>query len=213
VPALLLPVLDASLETPPGPDHPAWSKAPQSPLHLSRTPPVYSTDAVDDGFRPDAAVRLLRANGQINVRVTWTDATVDESTAGETIPDGGDDHAYKKHSQHVDSFADACCIMVPATPGKHDRYPSLMMGEDQEPVVIHCFKAGVGFTVTDATGRGTTKVMDRSKGASIRTDVGWSVVLSLGSLPSHTPLAFAIWDGSREHRDGMKYFTPWYELP
>ena len=40
----------------------------------------------------------------------------------------------------------------------------------------------------------------------------WQVTLQLPAVPAGVPLAFAVWDGSQQDRDGRKYFSVWYRL-
>jgi hypothetical protein len=36
--------------------------------------------------------------------------------------------------------------------------------------------------------------------------------MELQDVPAGMPLAFAIWNGSQQDRDGRKYFTTWLKL-
>jgi len=197
------------------PDHALWSKAPQIPLRLSRTPPLYAGGHnQDDGHRPSATVRLVRlADGDLVVRLAWTDPTEDISRRSRRIADVGAPRIYSKHPHSVADFADAAAVMIPRKRGPHASYPSLMMGHKGAPVDLYFWRAGLGFQKLAAAGRGTTthKRRLRLSGAARRTSEGWVVVLPVGKVPAKTPVSFAIWDGKRRHRDGLKYFTVWYE--
>ncbi len=206
-------------------DSPLWRKASAHRLHLNRTPPLYEGDPVDDGACPEASVRVLRGPGNRGtLRIDWEDATDDTAPADTRYPDGGEDHIYKRHSGDFAAFPDACCIMVPAQRGRHASYPSLMMGEKRRPVQLLFWRAGHGFEKLNAHGRATVAKADEGPdpsgngtGASLsgnakRRADGWSVVMAVPSLEPETPLCFAIWDGNQEQRDGLKFFSLWYEV-
>ncbi len=196
--------------------HALWSKAPQIPLRLSRTPPLYAGGHNrDDGHRPSATVRLVKlTGGEVMVRLSWTDPTEDTSKRTKRIADVGSPKIYSRHPRSVSGFADAVAVMLPRKRGPHDSYPSLMMGHKGAPVDLYFWRAGLGFQKLSAAGRGTTTLRRREKlgGVARRTSQGWVVVLPVGKVPARTPVSFAIWDGKRRHRDGLKYFTVWYEI-
>lgn len=64
-----------------------------------------------------------------------------------------------------------------------------------------------------ATGRETPRATGEAISVRAeRTAKGWSVAFLVKDLPSGTPIAFAIWDGAKGHRDGVKYYSAWYEV-
>lgn len=197
------------------PNHSAWSTAPESALHLNRTPPLYVGDVPDDGKRPAAKLRLLRtAGGMLMARIHWEDPSENRVSQGIRRPDSGSEHIYKEETEHTDSFADAFCAMVPKAREAMESYPSLMMGEAGKPVELYYWRAGDGFQVLGAHGRATTgdDGTGSARGAASREGDGWTLVLELPDVPPGTPIAFAIWDGARGHRNGLKYFSLWYEV-
>jgi DMSO reductase family type II enzyme heme b subunit len=113
----------------------------------------------------------------------------------------------------IERFADAACVMVPATDGERATYPALMMGDKDAPVSLYYWDAARGFERLRAAGRGSTEPTGESfPGAARRTAGGWEVVLELPAPAPRTPLAFAFWDGERQQRAGLKYFSTWYEV-
>jgi hypothetical protein len=65
----------------------------------------------------------------------------------------------------------------------------------------------------EAQGRATTKDTRTTFPAAASYAAGrWTAVLRLPATPAGAPLAFAIWDGGRQHRDGRKLFSVWYVL-
>lgn len=194
--------------------HPAWNSALDSKLQWNRTPPLYASDPVDDGTRPVAAVRLLRMkDGSVAVRLRWTDSTRNETGSGARFPDGGESHIYPVHNTATDAFCDAACVMVPKTRGAHAIYPSLMMGQADQPVDLYYWRAGAGFELLGAHGRATTASTETAViGDAARSDGEWTVTFAVPNLTAGTPICFAVWDGAQLHRDGLKYFSLWYEV-
>jgi len=195
------------------PENDAWNTAKKQPLHLNRTPPLYDDGPLDDGERPSVFVQLLSNAGDLFVRLSWKDRTADAGPGQARFPDAGDKHIYKEQSERVNRFADAACVMVPQKKGPHVVLPSLMMGEKGEPVQLFYWRDGMGFQLLDAHGRAsvakTDSVLD---GRAVRLLDGWAVVMNIGETPAKTSLAFALWDGAKLHRDGVKYYSLWYEL-
>ncbi len=195
-------------------DHAAWRAAPTFAVHFNRTPPVYATDTKDDGERPSMTVQVLRLpSNDVVFRVQWRDPTADQVARGARYPDSGEDHIYKSHSTATDTFPDAFCIMVPKQRGQHLSYPSMMMGEARNPVDLYYWKAGKGFELLGAHGRATTAaVAEEVRGSARRVADDWTVTMALPNLTSQTPVCFALWNGDKDHRDGLKYFSLWYEV-
>ena len=196
------------------PAHAAWATTPETPLRLHRSPPLYAPGVRDDGVWPVAAVRLLRlADGVLAVRLQWADATQDRGATAARYPDRGDAKIYKRHTEQASRFADGACAMVPRRRGAHDRNPSLVMGDAQNPADLFYWRAGLGFQRLRAAGRSTVARTGQPFEGRARWSEGrWNVTFILREVPARTPISFAIWDGSKEHRDGIKYFSLWYEI-
>jgi DMSO reductase family type II enzyme heme b subunit len=214
-PAFELPVAgsaattDALLGGNPG----AWAGAAEREIDLNRTPPLYEGDPVDDGARPALRVAVIRSSEGMFVRMRWTDPTDSAPREAETIPDAGEAAIYKKHSMEIERFADAACVMIPQVAGAQAAFPSLMMGEAAHPVQLYYWNKTRGFERLEAAGRGTTTRTGQTfPGKTRRTAGGWDAVFMIPDQPGSTPLSFAVWDGDRTHRDGLKYFSVWYEL-
>jgi len=202
------------------PNAPLWREAPEQPLRFNRTPPLYAGEEPDDGQRPTASARLLRFEEDVVVLcIRWADATNNRVSLPVTYRDVGDEHVYTQHTARTDEFADAFCAMVPKERGPHASYPSMMMGDENEPVDLYYWRAGLGFEYIEAHGRATVTAASQAGGAkkpavegnALRTADGWSVVTAIPKLSVNTPISFAIWDGGKGHRDGVKFFSLWYE--
>lgn len=194
--------------------HPAWANARPQALHFQAAPPIYSTDAHNSAEVPDATVQVLQLVDGVRVmRLCWGDATEDRADPPSRYADAGESHVYQEHSERIQAFADAACVMVPVKRGSHARYPSLMMGEKTAPMELYYWRAGEGFRLLQSEGRGTVRDAEATlAGRAVREPGGWCVFFVLPPLPEQTPVALALWDGAKEHRDGRKYFSLWYEV-
>jgi hypothetical protein len=192
---------------------PAWAHSPETRIDINRTPALYEGDPMDDGERPEVRVSVVRGGGGMAFRLRWTDPTESRPQGLERVPDAGDPSIYKAHSQDLERFADAACVMVPREPGPRAAFPALMMGEKGAPVELYYWHLVRGFERLEAAGRGTTTRTGESfPGAFRRSAAGWEAVFILPDLPAGTPVSFAVWDGDRDQRDGLKFFSVWYEL-
>jgi len=191
-----------------------WNNVSASPLHLNRTPPLYAIGPADDGERPTASARALRlANGAAVVRIRWADATDDRARISAQYADAGAPHVYQRHSEGTGAFGDAVCVAIPRTRGPHATYPSMMMGDAAKPVEMYFWRAGEGFQRLDAHGRATPTVATAPvEGRFAREADGWAVTFVLPNMPRRTPLAFAIWNGGKQDRDGLKFYSLWHEI-
>lgn len=188
-----------------------WATVPAAPVHLNHTPPLYDTDQKDDGYRPTASMQLIRQDTSLYVRLTWSDDTVDSIPTAKRYADAGEPEVYKRQSEVIDQFRDAACLMVPQDTSSVSN-PSLVMGDLGRPVTLYYWRNGEGFVLGTAAGRGSTTMSTTAFPGNASHHAGqWSVVFSIPMKSSALPLAFAIWDGSRDHRDGLKYYSLWYE--
>ncbi len=211
-PALAVSVTEDSAEGLLSGQGAAWAAAVETELLWNRTPPLYEGDPLDDGYRPVAAAAALRAPDALLVRLRWRDPTESRPREPERLPDAGEGSIYKQHSLDIDRFPDAACVMLPQKPGPRAALPSLMMGERGSPVFLYYWSLARGFQRLEAAGRGTTtRTGEAFPGTTRRTKDGWEVVFELPPVPAGTPLSFAVWDGDRAQRDGLKFFSVWYE--
>ena len=214
--ALILPVKAENVEVARllDPRDAAWNKAPSSPLHFNRTPPLYDGDPLDDSGRPLASVQLIRVSSQdLVARIHWSDPTTNLAAKGVRYPDTGNPHIYKLHTEAPDRFADAFCLMVPVRRGPADSFPSLMMGGTNEAVELYYWRAGKPPEALKGHGRGATVTTPMpTRGGAARDDNGWTITLVVPKGSKGTPISFAIWDGARQHRDGLKFYSLWYEV-
>lgn len=189
-----------------------WATIPSVPIHLNHTPPLYDTDRRDDGYRPTATMQLIRQDTSLYVRLAWSDDTVDSIPTAKRYADAGDPQVYKRQSEVIDRFLDAACLMVPQGTSVGVN-PSLVMGDLGHPVTLYYWRNGEGFVTGTAAGRGSTAMSTTEFPGSASHHSGqWRVVFSIPMTSAAMPLALAIWDGSRDHRDGVKYYSLWYEI-
>lgn len=192
-------------------DAAVWGAVSPQPLHLNHTPPLYDTDPRDDGHRPRASIQLLRADTTLYVRLVWEDATVDSIPMAKRYVDGGDSAIYKRQSEVIDRFRDAACVMMPRA--QTAVTPSLVMGDVNHPVALYYWRNGEGFVTGTAAGRGSTALSTTVfAGHARHANDQWQVIFAVPMTQTPQPLAIALWDGSRQHRDGLKYYSLWYEV-
>jgi hypothetical protein len=188
----------------------AWESIAAKHVALNRTPPLYDTDEPATLEIPSVDVRLARAGGKLLVQLTWRDTTQDTAALA-LVPSSPPETRFRKvPTEAEDRFFDAAAVMYPAKAGGGGISPSLQMGDAEDPVTIYYWNAARGAMLMQAQGRGTTRRTGQSFAANATFhNGGWNVVLELPDLPSGTPLAFAIWNGSQKDRDGRKYFSVW----
>jgi hypothetical protein len=216
--ALSLPVkVDANLSADQllDPMNSVWNSIQETRLHINRTPPLYDGDPLDDGVRPTVTVRLIRiVNDQVIVRAHWSDPTVDQISASVKYANGGgESHIYQSHTGSTNLFNDSFCAMIPVQRGPAKQFPSMMMGDKSQPVELYFWRAGTDLEVISGHGRSTTQTTKATTPHRvIRDGDGWTITLMIPHLTAKTPLCIAIWDGFYKHRDGLKYYSLWYEV-
>ncbi len=199
------------------PADPVWTYAVPVEVGLHRTPSLYSGGLFDNGRKPRTTLRLLGLpDNRIALQLTWEDSTPHSSESLASLTDRGADHIYKTRTSAPERFPDAVCVMVPQRRGPHERYPSLMMGDPENPVDLYFWKEGRGFEHLTGSGRGTVAAAgaDAPPGQVVVSPSGdgWQATWILPDIAPATPLAFAVWDGDDQQRDGLKYFSLWYEV-
>jgi len=192
-------------------DSAGWDQVPDHRISLNRTPPLYDTDEPASLEIPVLDVRLARAGGKLLVQMSWLDPTQDAVALPEVPNTPPETRFLKLPTEADDRFFDAAAVMFPVKPSA--MAPSLQMGEMDDPVQIYYWNSARGPMLMEAAGRGTTRRTGAGLPAHAAYEKGrWTVALELPDLPSGTPLAFAIWNGSQKDRDGRKYFSVWQVL-
>jgi hypothetical protein len=190
-----------------------WEKISLQRVSLNRTPRLYDTEAPSELEIPFVDVRLARSEGKLLVQMTWRDATQDTAQIAKLPSAPAEGRPHKDLSEATDRFFDSAAVMHPAHLPANDVWPSLQMGNAGSPVSIYFWNAARGAARMQAEGRGTTKRTGETFPAqAVYRDGSWHLALQLQDVPSGTPLAFAIWNGSQQDRDGRKYFTTWLQL-
>jgi hypothetical protein len=196
------------------PNGAAWDAAEPTRVILNRTPRVYQTEPSAPRPAPALEARALRAGGKLFLRLRWQDATKDapEAPPRKTGTGGVPEVIYKRPTGATSAFADAAAVMVPETwtgPG----FPSLMMGDPKAPVRIFYWNASRGAEELSAAGRATPKPSGRTFAHRAEyADGHWTLTAALPDQAEGSPLAFAVWDGAHNDRDGLKFFSVWYSL-
>jgi hypothetical protein len=190
-----------------------WTKIPSQRIALNRTPPLYDTEtpaALDITY---VDVRLARAEGKLIVQMIWHDSTPDSAQIAKLPAAPTEGRPHKELTEATDRFLDSAAVMHPQRLPQEGVWPSLQMGDTGQPVTIYFWNSARGSARMQAEGRGTTKRTGESFPCQAAYRNGsWNVAMELDSIPSGMPLAFAIWNGSQQDRDGRKYFTTWLKL-
>lgn len=192
------------------PDHPAWDAAPASVVKLETAFPGHPSIS-GTAVAQQVEVKALRGAAGLAIRLEWSDAAADT-----------------QKTQH--GFADGIAIQFPRD-GKTDTTP--YMGGAGRSVNIWYWNAaqntsGGAAENLWADGFGTlTRLPTQDVKASGRhADGKWRVAFFRAFRSSEPravklsatsggrqPLAFAVWDGANDERDGFKAVTPnWQSL-
>jgi hypothetical protein len=191
-----------------------WNQAPPTSLLLNRTPRLYQTEPIPNRPIPRCQVRALRAGGKLFVRLQWEDATKNapEAPPARTGEGGDPKQLYKRPTGEPSAFADAAAVMVPEA-WTGPAFPSLVMGDKNAPVHIAYWNASRGARLMKASGRATPQPTGQTiPHRSRHENAQWVVTLELADLPDGYPIAFAVWDGQFDDRDGLKCFSVWHVL-
>jgi len=190
-----------------------WTKIPPQRVALNRTPRLYDTEAPSEPEILFVDVRLTRADGKLLVNLTWHDSTRDSAQIAKLPSAPAEGREHKELTEATDRFSDAAAVMYPVHLPVNGQWPSLQMGEAGNPVSIYFWSASRGAARMDAEGRGTTKRTGNAFPAQAAyRDQFWHLTLELQDVSAGIPLAFAVWNGSQQDRDGRKYFTTWLKL-
>lgn len=195
------------------PMSPEWSRLTLQRVALNRTPRLYDTEAPSELEIPFVDIRLARAGGKLVVQMIWRDPTQDAAQIAKLPAAPTEGRPHKELTEATDRFFDSAAVMHPARLPQDDTWPSLQMGDTGQPVSIYFWNASRGAARMQAEGRSTTKRTGESFPAQALYKGGaWNVTMELQDVPAGMPLAFAIWNGSQQDRDGRKYFTTWLRL-
>ncbi len=190
-----------------------WAKIPAQRVALDRTPRLYDTEAPSELEISFVDVRLARAEGKLLVNMTWHDRTRDAAEIAKLPAAPAEGRPHKELTEATDRFSDSAAVMHPMNAPVNGQWPSLQMGDPGNPVSIYFWSASRGAARMQAEGRGTTRRTGETFPAqAVYHDQAWHVTLELQEVPAGFPLAFAVWNGSQQDRDGRKYFTTWLKL-
>lgn len=197
--ALSAPGADAA-----SPKAAVWKKVPATQVALQPAFPGHGA-IVGTPVAERVTVQAVRTGDRLFVKLAWSDRT-----ANTAIKD-------------TMAFVDGAAVQFPVN-GKVSTTP--FMGDPENAVNIWHWRAD-GRTeslVAHSFGTATRMQFEGLKSSAVRTANGWSVVLSralrvkqdegaslqgMGSIP----VAFAVWDGGNQERDGLKAVTlEWWQL-
>jgi len=186
------------------PEAAIWKKAPATQVALQPAFPGHGS-IVGTPVTERLTAQAVRSGDRLYVKLAWSDRTANT--------------AIKDTAQFVDGAA----VQFPVN-GKAST--TLFMGDPKNAVNVWHWRADGRTENLVARGFGTaTRVpFEGLSGAAVRTESGWEVVFTrpLRVKPdegvslrgrSSIPVAFAVWDGANQERDGLKAVTlEWWHL-
>ena len=191
----------------------AWGQVQPERIALNRTPRIYDTEPPSELEIAEVEVRTARAGGKLMVHLSWRDATEDSAKLAPAPGTPTEGRFLKEPTEASNRFFDAASIMTPAPGRTGPATPSLQMGDAKDPVTIYYWNAARGPMLMNAMGRETTRRTGQSFPVrALYRGGSWNVSFELPDLAPGTPLAFAIWNGNQQDRDGRKYFSIWHWL-
>jgi hypothetical protein len=190
-----------------------WEKIPPQRIALNRTPRLYDSEAPSELEIAFLDVRLVRVEGKLLIQMTWRDKTKDVADISKLPAAPAEGRSQREQTEATDRFFDSAAVMHPQHLPEGAAWPSLQMGDAGDPVTIYFWNAVRGAARMQAEGRGTTKRTGESFPVqAVYRDGSWRLVMELPDIAAGMPLAFAVWNGSQQDRDGRKYFTTWLKL-
>ncbi|MHB9036517.1 MAG: DOMON domain-containing protein [Armatimonadota bacterium] len=194
------------------PANAVWKSASPLRILLNITPRIVVTDKISRSAPPEVSVQCVRASDGTVVRLTWKDATKDKPNVRRPSPADAGGRVRVIHTDKTNRSYDAAAVMVPVNRNPTVN-PCIQMGEKADPVELYFWQAVRGAAVMTASGRATTLRTSKTfPSKAVYSNGGWQVTFVLPKLPNRTPLAFAIWDGSKGQRGGLKYYSLWHSL-
>lgn len=188
------------------PDDDIWQRLPEYRVHVHPAPAVHQSVALRVDYDSPGNVvylNLARTSDRLYVRMRWRDDTRDAATTR-------------------DRFTDAAAVQF----ALGDDSTSYLMGTGPAEAVNIWYWRADGSSVQNlaAGGYGSTTVLPRQSvtgSGQYREDLGapnqWTVVLSrplgvagdfeVSFRRQQVPMAFALWQGSLQQRDGFKYVS------
>lgn len=195
------------------PDASGWQQVAAKDVALNRTPPLYDTDPPAGLEVGHVNVQVARGGGKLLLRLAWRDATQDTAVIAKPPATPPEARRMKEHSEQSNRFFDAAAVMFPANLSTGIASPSLQMGDANDPVTIYYWNAARGPMLMKAAGRATTaRTGEGFPARGVYQGGEWRLAVELPDIPAGVPLAFAVWNGSEQDRDGRKAFSVWYRL-
>lgn len=202
-PAFEIPVEDAADEDGfEDPNGDGWTEVPAATVSLGSS--GAAVPGGDDASVDRVSVSAVRTDRRLYLRLSWSDATRDASTA------------------EVRGFADAVAVQLPENAS---RRPPITMGGPDNRVNVWYWSADGGGEELRAGGPGTTTSFDEETVTTNAAydDGRWRVVFSRSleassagrtEIPTDDDMdvAVGVWNGSDMERSGQKAVSEWHYL-
>ncbi|HEY8710416.1 MAG TPA: ethylbenzene dehydrogenase-related protein [Burkholderiaceae bacterium] len=197
-------VLSAAGANASSPQAAIWKKAPATKVTLQPAFPGH-VSIVGTPVTQEVTVQAVRAGARLFVKLAWSDPTANTAV------------------KDTNQFFDAAAVQFPM-----NGQPTTLqfMGDAEHAVNIWRWRADGRTENLQAYGFGTATPVPSGglRSTSVRSRDGWEVVIArpLGVKPEEgvdlrdrptIPVAFAVWDGANQERDGLKAVTlEWWQL-
>jgi complex iron-sulfur molybdoenzyme family reductase subunit gamma len=184
-----------------------WSRT--EPSEVSLYPQVTTRPKSAERPVPSLQVKALYNQQEVGVFLEWADQ-------GEAVV------------MDIGRFTDAVAVQFPLHYGPESQLPYVGMGEEGHPVGIWYWRASGRTETLVAEGFGTLTSLglQELQGTGVWKAGKWQVVLKRRlqtqqpdrevqfdpPAASLIPIAFAVWDGNTEQRDGDKALSAWHFL-
>jgi DMSO reductase family type II enzyme heme b subunit len=193
----------------------AWQRVPPTDVALAPQLAITLNDKDANQARgqrtpPALTVRAASTGKDLALLLEWADAAEDRALTDET-----------------DRYGDGVAVEIPVRFGAGKRLPYVGMGDAGAPVLVHFARAAQAGAKSDVIVR---TAVAAGFGSLTRAPIGWAragmnydaaakrwraLFIRPLAAKEHTmdaalvPIAFAVWDGSRDQRGGNKLLSGW----
>lgn len=201
-PANQIPVSDVSADLS-DPTADGWSDVTSVDVALASAPA--SVPNAGDTSASEVTVQVAKTDSKLFVRMSWADATADESIDGPR------------------AFADAAAVQLPVNTSTR---PAIAMGSERQPVNVWYWNPAMGVQEMNAGGVGSVTTFNDSaaQANAVHKNGEWQVVFTRQltaeadgrtsiDTTQDVDVAFAVWNGSNMERSGQKAVSDWHHMP
>ncbi len=191
----------------------AWNGAKPTAILLNRTPRIYQTEPTT----PRPAPKLEAQSDPLG-RQTFHPTSMGRCDQKRTAGAAQENGRRRRRGENLQT-PDRRNLSVRRCCRRHDaaecegRFSIAGDGRQEQPGANLLLERIAQAQELASTGRAMQKPIGREfPHHADQANGKWTVVLQLPEQPDGCPVAFAIWDGEHQDRDGLKFFSIWYVL-